>query len=148
VSGEHIAAIEAMQPYEDRDGPLQKALVAVRDFDNIDKHRTIHATVVALNPDPAALVVRREPIEAEFEIEMEYVTVNSPLEDGAIIARTRIRADKPPPKPVAISAEVPVRVGFGEVGLNVDALPDIWRAVQEIVESFASTFRRLPIGRR
>jgi hypothetical protein len=45
-------------------------------------------------------VVRREPIEAEFEIEMEYVTVNSPLEDGAIIARTRIRPDKPPPKPV------------------------------------------------
>ena len=139
VSDEHVATVEELQPYPGRDSATPRALAAIRDFDNIDKHRAIHAMVVAVNPDPHALGVSREPINTEFTIEFEYVTVGKPLYDGAVIARMRAGSRESQPK-MNMQVEFPLRIGFGDAGLSMDALPPIWGEIRSIVELFARIF--------
>ena len=92
---EHVAMIERFQPYQGQH-MTHIALRAVRDFDNIDKHKAIHATLAALDPRPEAVSARRDRLDTEFTMEVQYVTVGKPLYDGATVARVRARASRGP----------------------------------------------------
>jgi hypothetical protein len=138
LSDDHIAMIECLQPYDGRNTAIQNALVVVRDFDNIDKHQAIHATLAALDPRPEAARASRGRSDGRVELEVQYVTVGEPLYDGAVIARVRGRGTSKPD--MNIQVEFPVRIGFGEIGLAADKVPWVWRGIEAIVESFAPAF--------
>ncbi len=136
---EHIADIDKLQPYDGRYEPVHRALVFVRDFDNIDKHQAVHAVATALDPRPEAMGAWRALPEGDIVLEIEPVTVGKPLYDGAIIARVslvrgRLKSD------MGMEIEFPLRIGFGELGLASDKLAAIWREIGGIIESFAPAF--------
>jgi hypothetical protein len=141
ASGEHIAMIERFQPYHGQH-MTHLALLAVRDFDNIDKHQAIHATLAALDPRPEAVSAKRDRLDTEFTMEVRYIAVGKPLYDGAVVAYVRARASEPQPR-MNMEIELPIRVGFGEVGLASDKLPLVWKGIELIIESFAPVFEGL-----
>lgn len=138
LRGEHVAAIEGLQPFPGRDTPTQKALVAIRDFDNFDKHRAIHASLAALDPRPESLRGRRERTDSDFFLTIEYVSVGQPLYDGAVVARARGAGSLKPE--MKLEMEIPVHIAFGDVGLAAEKLPVVWKEIEGIVESFAPAF--------
>lgn len=139
VSEQHIAMVERSQPYDGRATPVQLALAAIRDFDNIDKHQAIHVVATALDPRPDAVGAWRAVPEGDIELEIKPVTVGKPLYDGAILARVTLVSGTLKPN-MGMEIEFPLRVGFGELGLASDKLPVIWRVVGAIIESFAPAF--------
>jgi hypothetical protein len=138
VRPEHVASIERFQPYQGQH-MTHRALVAVRDFDNIDKHQSIHATLAALDPRPEAVRAERDRLDTEFTMEVRYIAAGKPLYDGAVVACLRGRAREPQPS-VNMKIELPIRIGFGEIGLASDKLPLVLRGVELIIESFAPAF--------
>lgn len=140
VRSDHAAIIEALQPFQERKDPTAQALAAVNKHVNIDKHRAIHPALTALiDAEDYAKSFRRESTTAEFEVEVEPVGFNQPLEDGMELSRIHWRPPVPNPKPL-IEAEFSVEIAFGESGLALRALPAIHRHVQTVVGRFASDF--------
>lgn len=141
LADEHIATIEGLQPYQGRNTTTQLALVVVRDFDNIDKHQAVHATLTALDPRPEAMGAWRAVPEGDVELEIEPVTVGKPLYDGATVARVGLVSGTIKPK-MGMEIEFPLRIGLGEKGLASDKLPVVWREIGVVIESFAPVFPR------
>jgi hypothetical protein len=150
VSDEYVAAIEAWQPFPDRTGAEPEALRIVRDFDNIDKHQTLHPSVTVLVDSEAPKVDTDDAHAPDFRAEVEYLASKRPLRDGDAVARARILANEKPERPVTVKLELSLDIVFGatNIALKPVHLPDIWRAVQSMIESFAPAFKQVAQTRR
>lgn len=140
VDAEHVDRIESYQPYADRDEAAQRTLKAINTFDNLDKHRAIQPCVMAVNTDPDALAVRREPVEAQFAMEFQWITTDRPLHDGAVIARFHAWSAERQPKVTRLEFDLALRTGFGELGLNLEVVPILHRVVGLIINDFEPAF--------
>jgi hypothetical protein len=139
VDPARVAEIESVQPYPARNDAISRALETVHDFARIDRHQIIHPAFAVANTDPNALTIRREPITAEFNVQVEYLIAGKPLEDGAPFVRLRTTTRKPQTG-VKMEVEFPIRMAFGERGLSAIALPAIWWQTNLIVETFTTHF--------
>lgn len=142
VRAHHVNIIESLQPYPGRNDPRVRALAAVAAYSNLDKHRAVQPALSVLNPDPNAIVARREPLHSEFTLEVRYGGgIGQPLHDGAEIARLRIadaRALTPETK-VKVEIGFPFEITFGE-GLRLKAVPSIRWYIVAVVGEFVADF--------
>jgi hypothetical protein len=141
VRSDHVRVIEDLQPYPGRDEPGPRALRALNLYSNLDKHRALHAAFAVLDPRPERLVVRRESLESEFVVHVEYTSAGKPLEDGTEIARFLPESVRPQPK-VKMQVEFPIEIAFGGAGLALNALPQIRAEIGNVIEFFAGDFPR------
>jgi hypothetical protein len=140
MSEEHARIVEALQPFQNETDPTIRALVAVNEHVNVDKHRAINPALTAIVDAQAyAASFRREPIDTEFYFEVDPVGFGARLEDGMELAHIRWHQPVPNPKPL-MAAEFPVEIAFGEKGLSLKALPVIRWQINLVVECFAPDF--------
>jgi hypothetical protein len=138
VSEAHRTRIDALQPYRAGEGAPEHALYLLNRLWNMDKHRVLHATLLATGePDPS---------QFEFQSAGEGivdVTFSSRLvEDGAVIMRLTV---DPPDTQVKVKGQIPVVIGFGppvegEPAIRAQALATFLNAVKGILDSFCEDF--------
>lgn len=141
LNEKHIADIERLQPYEGRDTALVRSLRAVRDFDNIDKHQAIHAAFAALDPRPQTLRGKRNRTDSAVALAIYPVTIGKPLYDGAVLARVEVIGAEGNLGPdMGMQIDLPVGIGFGEIGLRSTVLEIIHSTIKGVIEAFALSF--------
>lgn len=138
---DHIAFIEALQPYEGRNEPIHEALRIVHRYSNIDKHQTIHPTLAVPTGDvePDIEVESLEgPILRGIEFE-RIINEGEPVDAGAEVGRVRIQAIDPPKTKVKMKSHFVLEIAFGEARpvLLADALPEIGAEIGALIEHFA-----------
>lgn len=142
VSDAHAAIIERLQPFQNQTDPTIRALAVVNDYVNIDKHRTIHPALTAVNDAHGyARSFQREPIDTQFSFAVDPVGFGQPIEDGMELAHIRWHLPIANPKP-RMTAEFPIEIGFGENGLALKFLPLIRWHIHLVVECFAPDFNQ------
>lgn len=134
---EHVAQIEALQPYHAGDRAPSHLLTLLRELSNTDKHRVIHPMFgwfrsdlvrePAFTPNEDAIVRKRQLARIER------------MEDGAIIARVEITPVGPNPQ-VEMDAHVQIDIAFGDEALRADSLSKVGQRVHQIIEGFAAAF--------
>lgn len=140
MSEEHARIVEALQPFQNETDPTTRALVALNEHVNADKHRAINPALTAIVDAQAyAASFCREPVDTEFYFEVDPVGFRARLEDGMELAHIRWHRPVPNPKPL-MAAEFPVEIAFGEKGLSLKALPMIRWHINLVVECFAPDF--------
>lgn len=140
VSDEHAAIIEGLQPFQNDRDPTIRALFAVNDYVNADKHRAIHPTLTAITDARGyAGSFRRDGVDTDLNIEIDPVGFGRQLEDGLDLAHIKWPHPVPNPKP-KMTAEFPIEIAFGERGLRFQALPEIRWHIHIAVECFAPDF--------
>lgn len=142
VRADHVSIIEGLQPYPGRNDPRARALAAVAAYSNLDKHRAVQPALSVLNPDPNAVVARREPLHSEFTLEVRYSGgVGQPLHDGAEIARLRIADARSLTLDTNVKVEIgfPFEITFGE-GLRLRAVPSIRWYIGAVIDEFVADF--------
>jgi hypothetical protein len=141
---EHVARIEALQPYHARDRQEVHLLKLLPRLSNTDKHQIVHATLGWFRSDfvtqplftpnaDAGVIQRRELAQGER------------MEDGVVIARVKLAPAGPNPQ-VQMDAQVQIDIAFGERPIRAVALAKIGQRVHQIIESFAPDFEGAAIG--
>lgn len=134
VSDEHRAIIDGAQPYRRGQTADSHPLAIIKMLSNIDKHRLVHPTFVAiLPPDPAELeLISVENGVAHIEFD------SGPLKDGAPIIRATL---DPPNAKVNMKGELPIAIGFGEKRpVRAAALVHFLSDVKSVIEAFRADF--------
>lgn len=86
IDPSHVAVIETVQAYQ---ATGLKSLLILQRFSNADKHRLIHGAVINTTQKPRISGVLAVPL---IITEVLYMAPNTPLEDGAALARYKTRA--------------------------------------------------------
>lgn len=139
MSAAHLQVIEDLQPYPGRNGPRILALEVVNALANIDRHRIVNPSLAGIAQRDVPFVFRREPTSTDVVIEGQVTAAGKRLEDGAELARFRVRTVPEQPE-VEVKANLLVEIAFGERGLRLYALPTIGIEVGEVVKSFEADF--------
>jgi hypothetical protein len=134
---QHITLIEQLQPYHGLQNPSRAALELVHRLAKLDRHAALHPTLVALAKGNPPFSIEREPIDAEFAVEIH--PASGPLKDGAEIARLRFTAETPQ-LDVQVQGKFATEVAFGDDGLRLKALSTIGREIGRVIERFAPDF--------
>lgn len=137
VSLEHVAFIEALQPYSGRNESVHKALRIVHSLSNVDKHQIVHQSIaipagkeVTIRKDEAA-DDPREGVDIGF-YERE------PMEVGTEISWGRVRRiTEPENGEVDMEDEFPLEIALGDQVLLMRSLPEIGMEIGAIIEHFA-----------
>lgn len=138
VSEKHRTMIDQTQPYTAGQLAKQHPLAILGDLSNVDKHRLLHPTFIAVEAPT------RDDIDVASTDEgaIAHIVFNSgPLKDGAEVMHTTFGTTDPNAK-VHMKAEIPIRIAFGEDSpVKAEALGDpVLKYVDAIVKAFRREF--------
>ena len=142
VNDDHRAIIDDAQPYRRNQGDQMPVLEALRDLSNYDKHRLIHAALVApdFGPDDPL------PFEANEDAgEPEGPPKLAPFVESEEVDVFVQEYTCPGPNPdVRITGPLVVGIGFGDEALDmplrVRALAAMEQEVLRLIDAFADDF--------
>lgn len=138
VADEHRALIDEAQPYRGGQLAKQHPLAILHDLSNIDKHRFLHPTFIAIEEPGADDFAVISPDESAIA----HVKFNTgPLKDGADVLSATFSTSDPNAK-VQMKADIPIRIAFGEDWpVKAEALGDpVFKFVNAIVGAFKPLF--------
>lgn len=138
-----LPVFEVLQPYMADGDILTHPLTLLRDYANVDKHRSIHATLSV----PFEHRVALEPVEPiptkDFAGVESWVADRQPLRDEDEIIGIRFAPD--PSVAVRVSGSVKLDVVFGEALLAWGDLDAIRRHAVDVVEALEDALSRAPV---
>lgn len=145
LSKKHRALVKRAQPYRAGDEAWRHPLAVLRELSNADKHRLINPTYNVVKGDVSRLLERLasgyegdgpSPIVAWF-----MAKEGQRLEHDApwfrIVFSREILTE---PVKVNMSGNLPLGIGFGEVGLNADSFRHIAEYVLKVIQTFLRSF--------
>lgn len=138
VSDEHRAVIDGLQPYRAQDPPnLIQPLAALRDLSNLDKHRLVHPTLVAVDvrsSDDFGLISNAD---AGDMLGQEL----GPLTEDGETEILCVKFSCPGPNPeVTVEGELPMGTGFGEPAIRLPAFLGLADVIDAIIDAFVPEF--------
>lgn len=136
VSDDYRAAIDAVQPYRTPGGPQGSPLSVLASLSNADKHRVTHpAFAVALQADADHFDIATTVEGGIADVEQ----TTGRIDDGAEALRLRYVVPDPDAH-VQVNAKIPVQIGFGERGVLMPSLSQIFEFVRDFIYGAAPIF--------
>jgi len=136
VPDKYRTVVEREQPF--RRG--NRRLGALADFDNIDKHRTVHASFARFGRVPEVKVT------PGFVLEFRYWPIGKRLHEDAEVFAYRVVSAPPRKQPVEVQINYLVTVGFGPRNLTKEDLADLVNRSALVVLDFLKLRSRTPIA--
>jgi hypothetical protein len=94
VSLEHIAFIEAVQPYSGREEPIHEALRIVHHLSNVDKHQIVHQSI-AIPAGKEITIQENKTVDGHPEpVDIDFYE-RQPMKVGAEVKWGRLRRVEP-----------------------------------------------------
>jgi hypothetical protein len=136
MADRHRTVIDGVQPYRRGHDAPKDPLALLNWLSNVDKHRVLHPTFLAvIEPNPDDYVVEGDDTAGVAEFEFN----SGPLKDGAEVLRVRVRSENPNAK-VHVKAPIPMGIGFGERALRAQILGNLLGHVGLILDAFRVEF--------
>lgn len=143
VALDHVAFIEALQPYEGRNEPVHEALRVVHHLSNVDKHQIIHQSLVI--PTGREINVREGKSAGGSdagEVDIGFHE-REPMKVGAEVSWGRLRrVTEPKQGEVDVDSEFTMEIAFGDQVLLAKSLPGIGVEIGAVIEHFAPDIDR------
>jgi hypothetical protein len=135
VDEDYRTPIDTVQPYLRGRDPHLSMLAGLRDLSNFDKHQVIQAAFrMLLEPKPEHFEVISSDENAAVEVTaMPWQR----LENEAAVCQVRIISSAPDAK-VGIRSDLPIGIGFGEIGIRIDGLGPLYEFVRDFLKSFTA----------